>query len=494
VVRQTSILALALTALLLTGIAQSAPDSREVVKASEILEMIDRGEPIDYDNVIVEGYLDLSSCELKSVKLKNVVFQGPVNFGGAVFTEEANFKNAEFEEAAMFFGANFRQGADFNGAQFNKAVSFKNANFRQDVDFRGAQFDDDAEFQGAKFGGIVTFSDDRNVEAAQFNKTANFADVKFGDVAKFNLTQFGGYANFENARFNKTANFGTDKPDISTLFGSCVNFKNARFDENAMLKKAQFEKDVDFCNATFNKNADFMDVKFDGDADFGKAQFNEDVTFEEAQLEGYALFEDAHFGEKSHLCLNRTRYYKLRLRWDNVNTQNFEADDEAYLYLIRNYRDMGWFEDANECYYEYMKNRECKGRFSDCINKVLFVSYGYGTKPEYSLIWSFGLIILFGIIWDLSGIRASTLDVEKGDSEGNRRMRGIVKFIDAIIFSAVVFLSGTKLFVDPPEYSDSSRASESLVRFFFTTERVLGMMLFFLFIFAVSASLLIKII
>jgi uncharacterized protein YjbI with pentapeptide repeats len=473
VVRQTSILALALTALLLTGIAQSAPDSREVVKASEILEMIDRGEPIDYDNVIVEGYLDLSSCELKSVKLKNVVFQGPVNFGGAVFTEDASFKNTEFRDGATFTNAEFKieradfkntkfrgeakfdnaefEVADFYEAKFNGAVSFKNANFRQDVDFRGAQFDDDAEFQGAKFGGLVTFSDDRNVEAAQFNKTANFADVKFGDVAKFNLTQFGGYANFENARFNKTANFGTDKPDISTLFGSCVNFKNARFDENAMLKKAQFEKDVDFCNATFNKNADFMDVKFDGDADFGKAQFNEDVTFEEAQLEGYALFEDAHFGEKSHLCLNRTRYYKLRLRWDNVNTQNFEADDEAYLYLIRNYRDMGWFEDANECYYEYMKNRECKGRFSDCINKVLFVSYGYGTKPEYSLIWSFGLIILFGIIWDLSGIRASTLDVEKGDSEGNRRMRGIVKFIDAIIFSAVVFLSGTKLFVDPPE-------------------------------------------
>ena len=51
-----SILALILVALLLAvGASEGAPDSREVVQASEILAKIERGEPVEYDGVIVEG-------------------------------------------------------------------------------------------------------------------------------------------------------------------------------------------------------------------------------------------------------------------------------------------------------------------------------------------------------------------------------------------------------------------------------------------------------
>ena len=61
--RAASILALALAALLLAGMALGAPDSRKEIQASEILEKIERGEPIEYDGVIVEGDLNLSKLD-----------------------------------------------------------------------------------------------------------------------------------------------------------------------------------------------------------------------------------------------------------------------------------------------------------------------------------------------------------------------------------------------------------------------------------------------
>jgi hypothetical protein len=36
------------------------------IPASEILDKIEKGEPIDYDHVIVRGYLDVSKLNLRS--------------------------------------------------------------------------------------------------------------------------------------------------------------------------------------------------------------------------------------------------------------------------------------------------------------------------------------------------------------------------------------------------------------------------------------------
>ena len=59
--------ALVLVALLLAvGASEGASDSRQAVQASEILAAIERGEPVEYDNVIVEGDLDLSGQDLPS--------------------------------------------------------------------------------------------------------------------------------------------------------------------------------------------------------------------------------------------------------------------------------------------------------------------------------------------------------------------------------------------------------------------------------------------
>jgi len=55
-----SILASILATLLLAvGVSHGVLDSREVVQASEILAKIEIGEPVEYDNVIVEGIREM---------------------------------------------------------------------------------------------------------------------------------------------------------------------------------------------------------------------------------------------------------------------------------------------------------------------------------------------------------------------------------------------------------------------------------------------------
>ena len=54
--------------------AQSGSNDREVVQASEILEKIERGEPAEYNHVIVEGDLDLSKLDLTKKHVNRNMF------------------------------------------------------------------------------------------------------------------------------------------------------------------------------------------------------------------------------------------------------------------------------------------------------------------------------------------------------------------------------------------------------------------------------------
>ena len=56
-------------AVLLMMVAGAAEPTR-VVQAEEILKKIELGQPVEYDNVIVEGDLDLSGLDLPRVPVK----------------------------------------------------------------------------------------------------------------------------------------------------------------------------------------------------------------------------------------------------------------------------------------------------------------------------------------------------------------------------------------------------------------------------------------
>jgi hypothetical protein len=59
---------------------------------------------------------------------------------------------------------------------------------------------------------------------------------------------------------------------------------------------------------------------------------------------------------------------------------------------------------------------------------------------------------------------------------------------EAMIFSATIFLSGTELFIDPPEIPEMPRWSRFQVKVAFTAERVLGAFFSILFFLAIGAA------
>ena len=110
-------------AVLLMMVAGAAEPTR-VVQAEEILKKIELGQPVEYDNVIVVGDLDLSGLNLTKVPVKrthmdethhvglpdyeiivaspisitNSVIQGSVNLNGTAFQNATNFQGTKFEE------------------------------------------------------------------------------------------------------------------------------------------------------------------------------------------------------------------------------------------------------------------------------------------------------------------------------------------------------------------------------------------------------------
>lgn len=198
--RTSPILSLILLAPLLASSAFGAPadDPRPIVPASEIMAKIERGEPVKYDGVIVEGDLDISGLDLptkhverseseikyvglaeevnlvtSSVSISDSEIQGDVNFSNAIFQEAVNFRGTNFTELSSFLGSSFTGGgeADFALAEFGGG----NADFRETKFSGGA-----ASFGGAKFsGGDVYF------ESAVFSgRFVNFMSAVFsgGDV------------------------------------------------------------------------------------------------------------------------------------------------------------------------------------------------------------------------------------------------------------------------------------------------------------------------
>ena len=524
-------LALILSIFLLASSAECCVE----VRAEMIEEKIDKGGPIEYDDMIILGSLNLSGRTLNSVHFNKTVFCGSVNFDDADFIGEAWFSEANFSSDVKLIGANFSDNVYFSKAQFNSNVSFLFSEFYGDAEFDDVIFNGELEFEHAQFNKGVIFKNAKFCFPsffydAVFSGTADFQNVQFINVADFTRAHFANGVCFYNAQFSGNTIFvnaqfgGKDEGrcanfDLAKFIGKddvegrCANFEGSQFHANVSFNKvmflcdvglnkinftadcsfdkSQFNRTADFSESIFNRNASFKETHFFGDAHFDKSTFNKIANFEDARFPEYAFFEYVTFTDTSKICLNRTRYEKLLLRWNYVEYKDSyskfknpfrRSDDvklvfngEVYLKLIKNYRDLGWFEDSNQCYFYFMNGRECKGEMQIC-GPVLKYIYGYGTKPMRPIWLSILVILSCAYIW-------------------NRYYRKEIKAAtrwDSLRFSIRLFLSGTKLSIEPPK-NEPKPTAPFWARTLFEAERVAASILFFFFLFAASASLLIKV-
>lgn len=192
-------------AVLLMMVAGAAEPTR-VVQAEEILRKIELEQPVEYDNVVVVGDLNLSGLNLSRVAAKqsnleksiglpdygiivtspisisNSLIKGTLNLNKTVFQDLTYFYGTRFEGPAFLIGSMFSHNANFMLAEFNQSANFLSAQFKEDVYFWGAKFNQPARFLNAQFNQTVSFF------RARFNQTADFRSVQFEQEAYFDYT------------------------------------------------------------------------------------------------------------------------------------------------------------------------------------------------------------------------------------------------------------------------------------------------------------------
>ncbi len=507
-----------------------------VIPAGDVLAKISAGQSPEFDYCTIVGDLDLSGLRIiQPVHFNHTIFKNSVNFNSTTFDNNAHFWHSVFNDTADFSFSTFNDTADFRSSDFKSIANFRSSDFNGDVYFADSVFKDNvdfgysdfkndiyfwfsvfngiADFSNSKFNGIADFSNSKfngeaDFGAGEFNDDTYFSSAVFNDTANFWSSAFNCLAHMGSSTFNGLANFGASEFSGSRFrsseFNGLANFGASEFKDYADFMHSAFNGDVDFGYSVFNDNIDFPFSVFNGKADFNADVFNKGADFNDVVFRGYtsfngsqfkadALFEDAIF--QNTLSLTRVRYgylVNLYIRWYNIN--HLEYDDAAYLSLLKNFKTLAYNDDYDQCYYQYRKEhrtqpwpgindvQEFARKFIDYFLQYL---YGYGTRPSNALIFSIITVIIFGIFWKVLGLGGPhdvTKSVLKPDQEWLND-----DIVAILIFSATVFLSGMKLFVDPPALPRIEGRSRSTVKSTFVLERLLGMMFYIMFFIAWSS-------
>ena len=300
-------------------------DSLLMIKAEEVLEKIENGKPVEYENVIIYGDLDLHRLDLPFNKNKLKVIKSIIKIEYSVIKGDVFFDHSAFSCLV-----------DFDGTTFTKAANFSGSHFQED---------------------------------------AGFSDSQFQGEANFSRAHFAIDANFSRAKFN--------------------------------------------------------------DADFGRARFEK--YFHLANAKVYTLnLSDAIFSQGSSLHLKDLNFNRIVVRWNSIK-EHIPFNGSVYLTLTRNFRNQEQFEDQDDCYYQYRKEKQARSHrtFPKLFDRLAWISCGYGVRPSYTILLSVAIILLFaGIFWTGGALQP--------DGAGTHlQEKASVSPGDAFYFSSMEFLGKT---------------------------------------------------
>jgi len=225
--------------------------AKSQVKASKIIDQINDGKPVQYENIEIIGDLDFTS-------IKDITLDKPyLRSRNTTKTYSCHIKSP-----LSFINCVFR-GDVIGYVHDDWKNETHNAVFHEDVDFQVCNFQALSAFKYAKFFGKSNF------ENTQFHKEAFFKYAKFSTKASFSNAYFYNDANFKYANFPKAVNF--DKATFRRLanfkyieFPLGVNFENAEFNGEDCFKYTKFHEPINFNGAAFNDDVDFKYTKLDG--------------------------------------------------------------------------------------------------------------------------------------------------------------------------------------------------------------------------------------
>lgn len=353
------------------------------VQANQILTDIMNLKTVSYDRVRIAGDINLSGQDTLAAK--------PI-------AASIHITNSEINGALCANNTVFSEEVDFENTRFNKPASFFGARFCMDANFKASQFNDTTIFGNA-----------------QFNRTADFGKARFEEDTSFWSSKFrNGPANFEETFFNRTvrfwgAYFDVDETDLGW----------SKFNGPASFWGASFTGDASFTGALFNESADFTLVTFGNSVDFLGTRFEKEL-----------FFTDLKFRD-------------LKANWASFSNKLI-CDGPMYLALIKNFKELEQFEDADSCYYQYRnwKRDQREPGWSKLFDYLAWISCGYGVRWQYTILSGLLVMALFGIYFELRYLAGATANVllrKRSESTSFSDLWRSVK--KSLSFSAAILLS-----------------------------------------------------
>ena len=159
--------------------------------------------------------------------------------------------------------------------------------------------------------------------------------------------------------------------------------------EDAGFSSAQFQEEAKFSRAHFMTEANFSRARFEGDAEFGRARIHEHLNLDSAKIYTMRL-SDAAFEDGSSLNLTDLDFNRIVVRWETIKN-HFPYNGSVYLALTKNFRNLEQFDDGDDCYYQYRREKQSRAAsdVSKLLDRLAFISCGYGVRPSHTILLSF---------------------------------------------------------------------------------------------------------
>jgi len=121
-----------------------------------------------------------------------------------------------------------------------------------------------------------------------------------------------------------------------------------------------------------------------------------------ARFSGDAYFFIAQFDKE--LSLDNLKLDRLYVTWNSIRNV-LAYDGPAYLALIKNFKVIEQFSDADDCYYQYRKESQDRNEWdsgenwSKVLDIIAWISCGYGVRPIHTIFCMFGVVVISWIIF-----------------------------------------------------------------------------------------------
>ena len=326
------------------------------IPVREILDKIQKGEQVEYDDKLIEGDLDIRSLAL--TKDSN---------GNLVINSNISITNSRIDGDVIFDNATFKRHANFRKTHFTAVASFVNV----------------------EFNGFHNISDN----------VVNFEGAKFDDLAHFFRARFNGGANFKETQFSASGGY-IDR----ARFSDYALFDNAQFDGDAYFKKTLFCGLTRFRSVQFKGHTHFRYVQFRQSAYFEKAQFNEPLYLDETKFNGDRLtFRNAVFSDPSSQEEACRRAKNVLAKAGNRDEEEYhfyrEMDAKRIQKGIRGNSELGldyWLKTDTWSFWRFFLHDVLEWFF---VQKI----FGYGVHPFRLFGWWLAFVAAFAIIYSIKG-------------------------------------------------------------------------------------------